>query len=368
MAEGLIHTLVVMVVGVFLLVCIATTILVAAPSSFDSHEPATDGTNNNIRRRRLLTRAEQRAAQLQTRRTLEYNLASYTDPKTVAPSSSRANNFIVESNIVAPPPSNNNQYPSIHFFIKACGKRPWFDRAVAIADSWAKDTDGKITFLFDNNNHQAVDDFAQTRPWLSVRHVEGTDDQGGYKGRDKSGDSKEAAWHAQRVKTRAVFSSFLEIPPAYRPEWVCYIDDDMLVNVDVLKIDLVEKSVSSQCSPNCVIADKHQHGKIQFSAGGWCMQYTLVLQISHLLSTNNDEQLNWSATDDLDFHQKLLQNALGVTVLDSDKWLSEVARKKKERVPFAPFKGKIAPRMAVYHWNYIWESEEDWFSFVAEQH
>mmetsp|Transcript_30882 Transcript_30882/g.69279 ORF Transcript_30882/g.69279 Transcript_30882/m.69279 type:complete len:351 (+) Transcript_30882:25-1077(+) len=206
---------------------------------------------------------------------------------------------------------------SVHFYIKTSGLRLYLSRAVKSADTWARDTDsGSVTFLFDNHQADVVNEFGAEKPWIAIRHVEGTDKQGEYKGR---GDKK-AAIAAQHLKTRAVLDSYLTGPI---PDWVCYLDDDMSVNVAVLKEDLLELSPS--CSPDCLIAHGELFNENPYTIGGYCMQSNLVKRLATLFSTKTDAELGWTQTDDVDFNRRVMQDALGVTVTNSERWYSEFA-------------------------------------------
>jgi len=287
------------------------------------------------------------------------NLSDYTDPKSTSP------HVMVDERPSLP--SNGNDV-SIDIYVKATGKHPWFDRAERIADTWGKEVaanNGKITFLFDNNNHAEVDEFSQQRPWIMAKHVEGTDKQGGYKGAGVTQASKRDAFRAQRLKTRAVFTNYLGNPE--KPDWICYMDDDMIVNISNLKMDLLDNE--PECSPNCLIADikEHRHSGIMFTVGGWCMQQNLAQRAAELLHDTTDEELKWAKTDDLSFNQMVLQIGLGATITDSDRWYSELSRNVEKRLKWGErgmwpnklkFRQSIEQNLAVYHYSYAYNSEQ----------
>ena len=250
--------------------------------------------------------------------------------------------------------------PYVQFYIKTSGKPKYLERAVHIADTFGHDADG-MTFLFDNHNPDEVDEFARMRPWVSIRHVEGTDAQGDYHGETASKkDLLQAAYRAQRIKTRAVFNDFLGTPEP-KPDWVCYLDDDMLANVANLKVDLQLKQ--TQCSPDCLITDVKGHGGIQYTQGGWCMSQSLAARVAELLIEKNDEELGWTSTDDVSFNKDVLQKWLGVSPTDSERWWSELSWRKSDpkRIATEPLHGgsisafneKVVPSLAVYHIRYI---------------
>merc|ERR1719491_822966 len=147
------------------------------------------------------------------------------------------------------------EQPSVHFFIKAAGQSKFLGRARHVAETWGRNaTDAThMTFLFDNVNKEEVDSFDRDHPWVTVRHVDGTDQQGAYKYGDVN--LRLAAYKAQRTKTRAVFLEF-ELS-AQKPSWLCYLDDDMMVHIPYLQLDLLEKSLV--CSPDCLVGDGRKH-------------------------------------------------------------------------------------------------------------
>lgn len=288
----------------------------------------------------------------------EADLSEYLDPKSTFP------------RLINAPPNSD---VSVHFYIKTSGNHPFLERAEAIADTWGRETDG-ITFLFDNNNSDEVAQFDQLRPWVSVKYVEGTDVQGDYKdinARDRAALSE--SYQGQRKKTRAVFADHLAKPGPI-PDWVCYIDDDMIVNVPILKVDLVNKE--PQCSPDCLIADRHIHGRgfreatVQYSAGGWCINRDLAHRVGALFSDKSDEELNWLGNDDYSFNLDVMKGWLGVTPTDSEKWYSELywrrrnKPKKLENVgrlcSLSSFSEMVVPTLAVYQTIYVdLEDEKD---------
>ena len=168
-------------------------------------------------------------------------IPDFTDPKSTIARS----NYIEESSSL---PATTT---SIQFYIKSSGKPTYLARSRRITDTWAKDTHGQITFLFDTDNKLSVTRFQEQHPWITVRQINGTLRQGEYKG---GGDSN-AAFYAQRIKTRAVFTDFditfynntTNNKPV--PDWVCYLDDDMSVHVSNLIEDLEQRK--SICTPNC---------------------------------------------------------------------------------------------------------------------
>merc|ERR1711924_74921 len=81
------------------------------------------------------------------------------------------------------------------------------------------------------------------------------------------------------------------------PDWVCYLDDDFIVNISVLKKDLLK--MSEECSPNCIVADAmNDNGHGLRTSGGWCMERALYKRVANVLSQHTDEELGWLGPDD----------------------------------------------------------------------
>ena len=232
-----------------------------------------------------------------------------------------------------PPASVSAADLTVHYYIKSSGLPAYLDRARHSADTWARDADpGSVTFLFDNHQAWLVDRMADEHPWITVRHVEGTDHQGDYKGHGRPG--VEAAHAAQHLKTRAVFDAYTAAGTTVPPDWVCYLDDDMMVNPAVLKEDLA--GLAPSCSPDCLVADGQVwtpngpdgkgSGMIQpYTVGGYCVSSHLVGRVAELFAARTDAEIGWVGTDDLHFNKYVMQGALGVTVTNSERWYSEYA-------------------------------------------
>ena len=180
---------------------------------------------------------------------------------------------------------------SIQFYIKSSGRPQYLSRSERIANSWAKDSNSQITFLFDTYNIPGVVRLQEQYPWITVRQIDGTLRQGEYKGGDTN-----AAYHAQRIKTRAVFTDFdntlnnsnnSTMPNKPAIDWICYLDDDMDVHVSNLINDLEQRK--PRCTPNCWVADAYY----QFPSGGWCMEVSLANRVGDLLEQKTDEQISW---------------------------------------------------------------------------
>jgi len=272
----------------------------------------------------------------------QLSIDEYSDPKTT-------------DQAIRPDQEEDN--PSIRFYIKASGKEKYLARAKHIADTWAKDVDD-ITFLMDDSNHEEVDEAFSTRKWAKVKHVKGTDKQGEYKHATGRYDPiLKVAWAAQRLKTRAVFTE--EEEQNSPVDWVCYIDDDMVVNVSNLKKELLKKE--SECAPDCIIGDQKVHGGTKFTAGGWCMNQDLVQRTTTLLKQKTDDELFWRSTDDVSFHHAVMNVALDVVVTDSLLFFSEISWHRRSAKynshvqsqnitgTLMEFVENVSPILAVYH-------------------
>ena len=273
----------------------------------------------------------------------QLSIDEYSDPKT--------------TDQAARSDQHDNDDPSIRFYIKASGKEKYLARAKHIADTWAKDVDD-ITFLMDDSNHDEVDEAFSTRKWAKVKHVKGTDKQGEYKHATGRYDPiLKVAWAAQRLKTRAVFTE--EEEQNSPVDWVCYIDDDMVVNLSNLKKELLKKE--SECAPDCIIGDQKVHGETKFTAGGWCMNQDLVQRTTTLLKQKTDDELFWQSTDDVSFHHAVMNVALDVVVTDSLLFFSEISWHRRSAKynshvtamnisgTLMEFVENVSPILAVYH-------------------
>jgi len=258
---------------------------------------------------------------------------------------------------------------SIQFYIKSSGKPTYLSRSRRIANSWAKDTNNQITFLFDTDNNSGVLRFQEQYPYITIRQVDGTLRQGEYKG----GGDANAAYHAQRIKTRAVFTDFdttffnnnKNNKPV--PDWVCYLDDDMSVHVSNLMEDLEQRKPS--CTPNCWIGDTYHDW---FAAGGWCMERELANKVKDLLKLKTDEEIGWDGTDDGGFSKSVMRGVNGiqpsVSIIDSNRWFSEFHRpmcSEQENCTVTGYK-KINQRIS---WKNPWTKNrafmDEWYPNVA---
>ena len=259
---------------------------------------------------------------------------------------------------------------SIQFYIKSSGKPTYLSRSRRIATTWAKETNNQITFLFDTDNNAGVVRFQEQYPWITIRQINGTLRQGEYKG----GGDANAAFIAQRIKTRAVFTDY-DATYYYNnttnnklvPDWICYLDDDMSVHVTNLMEDLEQRK--SSCTPNCWIGDTYHNN---FAAGGWCMQKELANKVKDLLKLKTDEEIGWDGTDDGGFSKSVMRGRNGiqpsVSIIDSNRWFSEFHRPmcgEHENCTVTGYK-KINQRIS---WKNPWTKNrafmDEWYPHVA---
>ena len=112
-------------------------------------------------------------------------------------------------------------------------------------------------------------------------------------------------------------------------EWLCYIDDDMYVNVANLNAELsrVLASPPDTCSriDRCVIADAgpitfhSSNMTVIYSNAVWCMTLPTLKSVNELLLSKTDDQLGWigdSGTDDVGF-ALVMQRHLNITITNS---------------------------------------------------
>ncbi|KAL7546619.1 hypothetical protein ACHAWF_009958 [Thalassiosira exigua] len=260
--------------------------------------------------------------------------------------------------------------PRVHVYVKTSGKPAYLARSIRVADAYGRGVDA-LTFLFDRDDAAEVDAFGRDRPWLDVRRVDGTEKQGDYHIEEDTLEQVRAAqataYKAQRIKTRYVFRDFFGEDganwngaaggggPGY--DWVCYMDDDMLLNVANLKSDLVD--LGRTCLPSCLVTDEKGHGGIKYTQGGWCMNVDLARRTAELLAAKTDEELGWTSTDDVSFNQAVMQWGLGVRPTNSARWWSELAWRRKDakfvatkEVHWGTLEGvrrEILPSLAAYH-------------------
>ena len=248
-------------------------------------------------------------------------------------------------------PNNNNHGPVIHkqggseaekpgtaetqikLYIKTSGKPRYLKKAKRGIASWGRQFKdqyyGDLVLIMDKLNSEAVSqllaDYRDVPVSGKEMYFHGT-----------QGD-KEVAWRSQRLKLRAAFADFMsnydsedesKASDQVGPDWMCLMDDDMLVNVDNLAKELVE--LQPTCAPDCFVGDKMGIPKsAEHAGGGWCMEKDLALRVAHLLEEKIDEDIGWMGTDDEDFCREVLFKQFDVGTISSDLWYCQFSGPSK---------------------------------------
>ena len=156
-----------------------------------------------------------------------------------------------------------------------------------------------------------------------------------FTGSEKFGQYRNGAAHrhigyaSQRIKVRSLIKWFLDsVREDSGIEWLCYIDDDMYVNVNVLNHDLanVLANPPPTCSrlDRCVVADVGPITlgdglTVQYSNAVWCMTMPTLGAVHRLLQEKTDSALGWggeNGSDDVGF-ALMLQRGLNITFTNS---------------------------------------------------
>lgn len=188
--------------------------------------------------------------------------------------------------------------PTVRIFIKSSVQGKYFKRIQHINETWGKNQPN-LFYLVDSNKTKIT-----TRPNQTI-YVPGTSNQHFYKTNKSQID---VAFRAQRLKTRSVFDNPIE------DDWLCYLDDDMYVNITNLRREL--------SALGGMVGDVSVYKGTWYTMGGWCMDCQLAKKVQFLLKTRTDEQLHWNSNDDVSFAIALRRN-LGVRIKNSTHWYSQ---------------------------------------------
>ena len=233
----------------------------------------------------------------------------------------------------APLPSTEELLPRVHFYVKAsCNSSSYFERAKHAAETWAKDAEDHVTFLFDDENG-GFDDLSVAHKEIEMISVDRMKDRHGEYTTPEEGSSEVTKAQRLRRKTRAVFMDYVRRKYRARQgrpsdtDFICYLDDDMSVNVLNLRQDLASKMTN--CSPFCIVGEIFGNAEAEpwacWTVGGWCMQQHLLLQVAKLLARNTDDELVWTGSDDVGFNEVLQRRNLHLNYVNSDRWYSELS-------------------------------------------
>lgn len=229
-----------------------------------------------------------------------------------------------------------DELPGVHFYVKAsCNSSSYYERAKHAAETWAKDAEEHVTFLFDNDNG-GFGDLSRAYPWLEMINVDRINDRHGEYSTPEEGSHEVTKAQRLRRKTRAVFMDYVKSkyrarqgsPCLSDTDFICYLDDDMSANVSNLRRDLA--SNMPNCSPFCIVGEIFGNAEAEpwarWTVGGWCMQQRLLLQVAKLLARNTDEDLVWTGSDDVGFNEVLQRRTnLHLNYVNSDLWYSELS-------------------------------------------
>ena len=198
-------------------------------------------------------------------------------------------------------PQLTRQIPTITFYIKTSAKLPYYKKAVEIHNTWGKHLN--IYYLTDSNE-------TIIGSKKSTTYVQGTELQHYYKQKNRTTQKK--GFMAQRLKTRAVFKRRIST------DWICYFDDDMVVNFERITQELKDK--------NGIIGDVSViRGYVNYTMGGWCMDRKNAERVQSMFKKHTDKQLGWQGVDDTSFCI-LLRKKLNIIVQNSPKWMSEYSK------------------------------------------
>ena len=231
-----------------------------------------------------------------------------------------------------------NQDLSVFIGIKATtAEEKYVHRARNILQTWGQDAQGYLALITDGINSQHNAHFQMEFPSLSIIQMAGTERFGLYHkvAQEKLNCSQTAtecsntAFASQRIKTRSYIKW---ITNALRPDagvdWVCYVDDDMYVNVETLDSTLraIAAAPPSTCQDprKCVVADRGlflTHKDLFYSVAVWCMRIPTLHAVAALLDAHSDEELQWNGPDDVGM-AKVLKYYLNITITDSLTMLS----------------------------------------------
>ena len=80
--------------------------------------------------------------------------------------------------IMPPPPAGSDSLPTVQIYVKASGNSPYLERSARLMrECTSTAPEGRVTFMFDNNNAEEVDRLGLEFPNVEINHVDGTDNQ-----------------------------------------------------------------------------------------------------------------------------------------------------------------------------------------------
>lgn len=80
--------------------------------------------------------------------------------------------------VLAEAPAGSGNLPTVQVYVKASGNSPWLERSARLMrECTSTAPEGRVTFMFDNNNAENVDRLGLEFPNVEINHVDGTDNQ-----------------------------------------------------------------------------------------------------------------------------------------------------------------------------------------------
>ena len=80
--------------------------------------------------------------------------------------------------LVAETPAGSDSLPTVQIYVKASGNSPYLERSARLMrECTSTAPEGRVTFMFDNNNAEEVDRLGLEFPSVEINHVDGTDNQ-----------------------------------------------------------------------------------------------------------------------------------------------------------------------------------------------
>ena len=80
--------------------------------------------------------------------------------------------------VLAETPAGSDSLPTVQIYVKASGNSPYLERSARLMrECTSTAPEGRVTFMFDNNNAEEVDRLGLEFPNVEINHVDGTDNQ-----------------------------------------------------------------------------------------------------------------------------------------------------------------------------------------------
>lgn len=243
---------------------------------------------------------------------------------------------------------------TVFYAIKTSSKAPYVVRATEILSTWGRWCSDRIALISDDSNISANARFQDLFTNVSIVVPPDVENFGDYH-THYTEEKYQAAWRAQRKKTRTAIRHFLD----HRTEkYLCYFDDDMYVHVPNLEYELSQRFSQCEVCMTAAVWFPKTGGAGQGRAGtgrdvpdvpcpgnGWCMTRPFALDFMRELD-KPDARWNW--TDDGGLG--IFMHDHGMILQDSRLWCGQGPKLVDEGPDGLR---KIGLRMAT--------REEEWF-------